>query len=111
MRYISPLARAQQLENVTAIERMSANVMNLANIDQEVLDLVDTDEAARVISDALGVPAKVIRSTDAVSELREQRQQRQQQAQQALMMQAGTEAATTAGQQVGAALGQRVAGG
>lgn len=112
VRYISPLARAQQLENVTAIERLGANVATLAQVAPEVTDLIDADEATRVIADALGVPAKVIRSSDAVEQLRQQRQQaQQQQARQALMMQAGSEAATTAGQQVGAALGQRVAGG
>lgn len=112
VRYISPLARAQQLENVTAIERLGANVANLAQVAPEVTDLIDADEATRVIADALGVPAKVIRTSDAVEQLRQQRQQaQQQQAEQALMMQAGSEAATTAGQQVGTALGQRVAGG
>lgn len=112
VRYISPLARAQQLENVTAIERLGANVANLQQVDPEVTDLIDADEATRVIADALGVPAKVIRTSDAVDQLRQQRQQaQQQQAGQALMMQAGSEAATTAGQQVGTALGQRVAGG
>lgn len=112
VRYISPLARAQQLENVTAIERLGANVANLAQVAPEVTDLIDADEATRVIADALGVPAKVIRTSDAVEQLRQQRQQaQQQQAGQALMMQAGSEAATTAGQQVGIALGQRAAGG
>lgn len=112
VRYISPLARAQQLENVTAIERLGANVANLAQVAPQVTDLIDADEATRVIADALGVPAKVIRTSDAVDQLRQQRQQaQQQQAGQALMMQAGSEAATTAGQQVGTALGQRVAGG
>lgn len=111
VRYISPLARAQQLENVTAIERLGANVANLAQVAPEVTDLIDADEATRVIADALGVPAKVIRTSDAVEQLRQQRQQaQQQQAGQVLMMQAGSEAATTAGQQVGTALGQRVAG-
>ncbi|OMP96488.1 portal protein [Raoultella terrigena] len=112
VRYISPLARAQQLENVTAIERLGANVANLQQVAPEVTDLIDADEATRVIADALGVPAKVIRTSDAVEQLRQQRQQaQQQQAGQALMMQAGSEAATTTGQQVGTALGQRVAGG
>ncbi|MFH6848237.1 portal protein [Escherichia coli] len=112
VRYISPLARAQQLENVTAIERLGANVAILAQVAPEVTDLIDADEATRVIADALGVPAKVVRTSDAVEQLRQQRQQaKQQQAGQALMMQAGSEAATTAGQQVGTALGQRVAGG
>lgn len=111
VRYISPLARAQKLEDVTAIERLGVNVQNLAGISQDVVDLIDTDEATRVVADALGVPAKVIRSSDAVADLRDQRQKAQQQAaQQQLMMQAGTEAAGAAGQTAGAAIGQRLAG-
>ncbi|MGK0735952.1 portal protein [Yokenella regensburgei] len=112
VRYISPLARAQQLEDVTAIERLGVNVANLANISQDVVDLVDTDEATRVVADALGVPAKVIRTDKAVADIREQRQKSQAQAQQqALMMQAGGEAAGAAGQAAGAALGKQLAGG
>ena len=111
VRYISPLARAQKLEDVTAIERLGANVANLAGISQDVVDLIDTDEATRVVAEALGVPAKVIRSSDAVADLRDQRQKAQHQAaQQQLMMQAGTEAAGAAGQTAGAAIGQRLAG-
>lgn len=111
VRYISPLARAQKLEDVTAIERLGQNVANMANISQEVVDLVDVDEATRVVADALGVPAKVIRSSGAVADLREQRAKaQQQQQQQALMMQAGQQAADAAGQEAGAALGQRLAG-
>ncbi|MBT0726809.1 phage tail protein [Rosenbergiella australiborealis] len=111
VRYISPLARAQQLEDVTAIERLGANVANLASINQEVVDLVDTDEATRVVADALGVPAKVIRTTEAVSDLRQQRQQAQQQAQQqAMMMEAGTQAAGAAGNITGEALAQKLMG-
>lgn len=111
VRYISPLARAQKLEDVTAIERLGQNVANMANISQEVVDLVDVDEATRVVADALGVPAKVIRSSGAVADLREQRAKaQQQQQQQALMMQAGQQAADAAGQEAGAVLGQRLAG-
>lgn len=111
VRYISPLARAQKLEDVTAIERLGQNVANMASISQDVVDLVDVDEATRVVADALGVPAKVIRSSGAVADLREQRAKaQQQQQQQALMMQAGQQAADAAGQEAGAALGQRLAG-
>ncbi|BAE74964.1 hypothetical phage protein [Sodalis glossinidius str. 'morsitans'] len=87
--YISPLARAQKLEDVTAVERLGANVAQLSQVSPEVVDLVDTDEATRVVADALGVPAKVIRSAADVTSLRDQRARAQQQAQQQLMMQAG----------------------
>lgn len=107
--YISPLARAQQLEEVTAIERLGLNVAQLMQINPNVVDLIDTDEATRVVSEALGVPAKVIRSSEYVTHLRDQRAKaQQQQEQQALMMQAGAEAANAAGQHAGAALGQKL---
>lgn len=89
VRYISPLARAQKLEEVSAIERLGANIAQLAQIDPQVMDLVDTDAATRVVAEALGVPMKVLRSTDDVTQLREQRQKAQQaQQQQQLLMQA-----------------------
>lgn len=92
MRYISPLARAQKLEDVTAIERYGQNIMQLAQAYPDVLDNMDSDEASKVVGEALGVPAKVMRSADEVEQLRQQRQQmQQQQAQQQMLMQAGTE--------------------
>ncbi|HBR1726883.1 phage tail protein [Klebsiella pneumoniae] len=111
VRYISPLARAQKLEDVTAIERYGQNIMQLAQAYPDVLDNMDSDEASKVVGEALGVPAKVMRSADAVEQLRQQRQQmQQQQAQQQMLMQAGTEAAGAAGQTAGAIMGQRLAG-
>lgn len=112
VRYISPLARAQKLEDVTAIERLGANVAQLSQVSPDVVDLVDTDEATRVVADALGVPAKVIRLTADVTSLRDQRAKaQQQQAQQQLMVQVGQEAASAAGQAAGSAMGQRLAEG
>ncbi|EHD22083.1 MULTISPECIES: portal protein [Brenneria] len=108
VRYISPLARAQKLEDVTAIERMAVNIAQLAQINPQVTDLVDTDQATRVISDALGVPARVMRSADDVATLRDQRAQAQQQQ---LMAQAGQEAASAAGKEAGTAIVQQMAGG
>ncbi|MDA5547383.1 portal protein [Yersinia massiliensis] len=104
IRYISPLARAQKLEDVTAIERLGANIAQLAAINPEVIDNMDADAAARVVSDALGVPAKVLRSAADVTALRDQRAQAQQQAQQQQMMQ-------QMGQEAGSALINQAVGG
>jgi hypothetical protein len=82
IRYISPLARAQKLEDVTAIERLHANIAQIAQVMPEVLDLIDEDAAVRVLSDALGVPSKVVRKAADVDQLRQERAQQQQQAMQ-----------------------------
>ena len=76
--YISPLARAQKQEDVTAIERLNANVAQVAQLKPEVLDLLDGDEIVRILSEALGVPEKAIRDQRAVTQAREQRAQEQQ---------------------------------
>jgi hypothetical protein len=91
VRYQSPLARAQKLEDVTAIER----VMGLAGAmaqggKPEVLDLIDSEEALRLAADGLGAPAKVLRdqkSLAAFRKAREEDQEAQAQAAQAQQMQ------------------------
>lgn len=80
-KFTSPLARAQQLEDVGAIERFAADMANLAQTDPTVLDNVNLDAAAQVLGRGLGVPAQVIRSADEVAKLREDKQAMQQQMQ------------------------------
>lgn len=83
VRYQSPLARAQKLEDVTAIERLVANAGAMAAGGKpEALDLIDADEAMRQMGKGLGAPADVIRSKKAVAALRQQQQEQQAQAQQ-----------------------------
>lgn len=84
--YISPMARAQRMEEVAAIERFNANVATIAQIDGEVLDTIDFDEQARILADALGVPAKAMRDKDEVAARRDQRAQQQQAQQQMAVM-------------------------
>lgn len=96
VRYISPLARSQKLEEVTAIDQYVAGATMAAQIDPSVMDNVDLDEAQRIRGEALGVPGSVIRSKADVEAMREQRQAAQQQAmqqeQQAAMQQQAMQA-------------------
>lgn len=98
VRYISPLARSQKLEDVTAIDQFVAGAAAAAAIDPSVMDNVDLDEAQRIRGEALGVPGAVIRSKADVEARREQRaadlQAAQQQEQQAAMQQQAVQAAT-----------------
>ncbi len=89
VKYVSPLARAQKLEEVTAIESWYASLGQLAQAkgDPSVFDLADDDEAARVLADGRGVPARILRSPEDIAALREQRAQAQEQAQESAMTQ------------------------
>ena len=97
VKYNSPLSRAQKLEDVTAIERLHMSVAQVAQYNPAVLDLVDDDQALRVMGEALGVPNKVLRDENAVELVREKRAQDQQAAQQQAMSQ---QLQQTAGEEV-----------
>lgn len=92
IKYQSPLARAQRLEEVTAIDAYVAGLVEVsaATGDTTVMDNVDLDAAARVKAEALGVPANVVPKAEDIQkrrELRLQAQQEQQEQQQAMQLQ------------------------
>lgn len=79
-KFISALARSQQLEEVTAIERFMMGLSSVAQIDQTILDNIDFDAVAQVTGMGLGVPTSILRTQDEINAIRQQRQQAQQQA-------------------------------
>lgn len=101
VKYVSPLARAQKMTEVSAIDNYYAGIVEAAQIDPDVIDNIDTDKATRFRGEALGVPADIIPPMDEVKKRRAARQQAQQQAQaQEIALNAADEAATTAARQV-----------
>jgi hypothetical protein len=83
IRYQSPLARAQKLEEVTAVERLAANAGAMVQSGfPEAADLIDVDNSLRLMADGLGAPAKALRDEKAVAKLRDKREKQQQQAMQ-----------------------------
>jgi len=77
--YVGPLARSQKMDEVTGIQRTMDGIMQLAQVNPEVLDIVDVDKAGRTIADRLGAPADVLLGAEEVAEKRQARQQQQQQ--------------------------------
>lgn len=82
IQYQSPLARAQKLEEVTAIERFMGDMSVIMQVAPDAIDNVDTDEAARQTAKGLGVPDSIIRPSDQVVAFRAKKQATAQQAQQ-----------------------------
>lgn len=94
IKFLSPLARAQRLEDVVAIERFVAGIAGMAQASQDILDNVDFDAATQLYGKGLGVPSSVLRTADDRAKYRADKaeaaqaaQQQQQQAQ--LQQQAG----------------------
>lgn len=99
VKYISPLARSQLMEEVTAIDTFVAGLVALmgATGDATALDAIDLDKAAYEKGKALGVPANLLRGPDALAQKREMDNRNREQAQQAQQQQQlQTKAAETA---------------
>ena len=88
IRYQSPLARAQKLEEVSALERLQNNAFVMAQAGKpEALDLIDSDASLRLMADSLGAPSKALRNEKAVALLRKSRADQQAAEQQAAQAQ------------------------
>lgn len=89
--FINPLASAQRLENVTAVQQLMLNVGEMAQLDQTILDNFNFDNAVQVVADGLNVPPSVFRTEEEIIQLRQAKQEQaqalQQQQQQQSMMQ------------------------
>lgn len=89
IRYVSPLARAQKMEDVAAMDRYEQDLAVTAQLKPEVLDLYDWDQAKRKKAELLGVPGVLVLDTKKVTELRKVREDRMaKERQQAMMQQA-----------------------
>jgi hypothetical protein len=95
--YIGPLARAQRTDRVASIERYVCFIAQLEQVDPEVLDVADFDEAARQAGRDLSVPAELMRDPKEVEKLRAERQEQQKAMQEAALQQAQGDAAQSQG--------------
>ncbi|MDO8775689.1 MAG: portal protein [Burkholderiaceae bacterium] len=79
VKYTSPMARSQRLEEVTAIDNVIAGMVQAIALDpagaQDVLDLIIMPDAQRKRAEALGVAASLMRSPDQIKARRDARTQ------------------------------------
>ena len=80
-KFISPLARAQKLEEVSSIERLMMSLSSIIEVDPNALDNIDTDAIPHVLAAGLGVPTSIMRTTEKLEAYREEKAKQQQQAQ------------------------------
>lgn len=108
IKYESPLARAQKLEDVAAMDRFEQSLGAESAIKADIVDVYDWDGAARRRGELLGVPQDLVLARRKVDAMREQRAQaaadaQQAQAQQQVALAAQTKGAEAlAGQMAGA---------
>jgi hypothetical protein len=103
VKYISPLARAQRAEEITAMDQYETSLLTVSQVKSDVLDNYDFDEGSRERAKLLGVPQKLIRPKDTVKALREERTELQREGAEEEIVAAGaTKYAETAGQRLAA---------
>lgn len=91
--YTGALARAQQSDEIAAIERWIGQIGAIAKVFPQVMNVVDIIQVARDMAIKLNVPAKCLRSVKEVQELvKHQQEVAAKQAQLALTAQQGTAA-------------------
>jgi hypothetical protein len=89
VKYNNPLARAQKMDDVGAIERLNQSISGLAGLGEispeavESLDIVNFDGNMRSLIEGLGVPQTGVNSKDQVAEIRANRAKARQAQQQA----------------------------
>lgn len=84
VQYVSLLAQAQQISDVDNITGYAAYAGQLAQVDKQVLDVIDLDENLRDYGKRRNVPEGETRSKEEVEEIRQQRAQAQQQQEQVM---------------------------
>jgi hypothetical protein len=80
VRYLSPLARAQKLEDVVAMDRHESGLIAQSAAMPDALDGYRWDEARKLKAQYLGVPGKLMRPQEELEALRKQKAEAQQQA-------------------------------
>ena len=79
-KFVSPLARAQQMEDVTSIERLFVSVTNTMQFAPDAIDNIDVDASIQIMGDHLGVRSNVLRTPEQIAEIRQAKAQAQQEA-------------------------------
>jgi hypothetical protein len=80
VKYVSPMARAQKLEDVMAIEQVFADAAQFAQVAPDIIDELNPSEALRLIVEGRGAPQAIRRTADEVAQLRADRETKQKSA-------------------------------
>jgi len=108
--YISPLARAQKLDQMKSINSFIALVSQIAMAKPDVIDNVNEDEIVNDVQELYGVNPKYVRDPEQVKAIREQRAQQQQQMAQMAQAQQAADVVKT-GADAGVSIAQANQGG
>ena len=91
--YISIMAQAQKLVGISGIERFAGFVGQVAQVNPEIMDKINSDQMIDVYADIVSISPSIVRTDEDVASIRQQRQAQVQAQQKAAMIQQGAAAA------------------
>tara|TARA_Y100000296_G_scaffold52050_1_gene59647 strand:- start:332 stop:1141 length:810 start_codon:yes stop_codon:yes gene_type:complete len=87
--FVGSLAKAQKLQDVTAITQWFGMLGQAAQFSPDIIDIVNFEESLRIIGDRLAVPGEAFRSDAEIAQMRDMKaQQAQEQKMTSELMQA-----------------------
>jgi len=87
--FVGSLAKAQKLQDVTAITQWFGMLGQAAQFSPDIIDLVNFEESLRILGDRLAVPGEALRSDEEIMQMRTMKaEQAQEQKQTNELMQA-----------------------
>lgn len=78
--YHSPIAKAQKMEQVQAMDQLEASLALMKQLDPTITDLYDMESAFKKRADLLGVPVDCLKDDRVVQQTRDSRAQAQEKA-------------------------------
>ena len=90
--YISVMAQAQKMVGISGVERFSQFMMQMASVNQGVLNKWDMEQTADVYADMTSIPPGIVRSDEDTAALHAQQAKAQQQAMAAQQLKDSTSA-------------------
>lgn len=96
--YINPIAQSQKMTESQAIDKWLNDIINLAQVNPNVLDLIDFDEIVRKKRQVLNIDPELVLTKGKVNAIRDAKQQQMQSQQEMMEAQAVTETASKAKQ-------------
>jgi hypothetical protein len=77
--FVNQLARSQQIQDVTSIQQWVQGIAGIAQLNPQVIDLINVDGIAKYTAKILGVPEEAVQNDSVVENIRQQRSQQAQQ--------------------------------
>tara|TARA_S200002703_G_scaffold96071_3_gene83049 strand:+ start:1526 stop:3148 length:1623 start_codon:yes stop_codon:yes gene_type:complete len=79
--YNNPVTQSQKMNQASMIEKFIGNVSNLAQVQPQVLDLIDFDKITKKYGDILDIDAHLYKNENEVKQVRDKRAKQQKQMQ------------------------------